>query len=93
MMNLTSSEALPDELRERVQVHHQVYLINSRASACGSVLQKPHKLAILGEIFLLLKGQLSHVGVRMSCSRSMIASASTTVSLSRLSQSRFQLKN
>lgn len=93
MMNPTSSEALPDELKEHVQVHHQVYLINSRASACGSVLGRPHKLAILGEIFQLLKGQPSHVGVWMSCSRSMIALASTPISLSMLSQSRFLLEN
>lgn len=61
-MNPASCEALPDDLKGHVQVHHQVYLINSIQgfSLCecpGETTQQP---VILGEVFQLLEDKPSH---------------------------------
>lgn len=62
LMNPASSEALLDDLRGHVRVHHQVYLINSIQSFSlwkrpGETTQQP---AILGENFQLLEEQLNY---------------------------------
>lgn len=96
-MNPASREALPDDLKGHVQVHHQVYLINSIQgfSLCECLGETTQQPVILGEIFR--SWRISRVmrssGMNFPWDMKMLASTPISVSLSMLSRSTSPLEN